>query len=117
MCVLCTRCPLAMAAACTQAVSTPPPSPPSAAIRILIGGTSTGVVVRGPGVGSAGTSRLRRDGLCLRLARAAEQADQRRGNAPLQPVPRVGILDDVDLRERGAEPRGVGDLAANSAAH
>src|SRR6476661_7640753 len=99
-----TKCPAEIAAACSQDASTPPPSPPSAAIRSVMGLAS-------------GMRSLRRHESGCRLPAAAEEAHERCRCPPLQPVPAARVLDDVDLREGGTELGRVRDLAAQPTAH
>ena len=104
--VPCTKCPLAIAAACSQDASTPPPSPPSAAISSLMGFASRhGVTPPAPATARTRAGRA-----------AAEQAHQRRRQPPLQAIPRRRVLDDVDLRERRAQLGRVRHLPAQPAA-
>ena len=103
--VPCTKCPAAIAAACSQEASTPPPSPPSAAIRSRMGLASAIVTPPAPAQSDADRRRS-----------AAEQAHEPRRDRQLQPVPARRIADDVDLRKRGAELRRVRDLPAQAAA-
>ena len=82
--------------------STPPPSPPSAAISTLMG------LRLGHRAHSAGTQRRARAGAPRRRAGGSAPSDSARRRRSQQ----LGLLDDVDLRERRAQLRGVRHLAA-----
>src|SRR5690606_27232727 len=89
--------PLATAALEIHPASTPPPSPPSAAISRRTGFASRIVSLRR----NQHAARCR---LVLRALRpAAEQADQRRRNAVPQAGPKRRVLDHIDFHEGRAE--------------
>src|SRR5262245_42786517 len=77
-----------------QSASTPPPSPPSAAIRMLTGRSGRAMIALG---------RL-------------QPADDRAAPAVDPPVEEVGVLNDLRAEKRRAQYRRVRDLAAESAA-
>ena len=99
--VLCTGKPRAAAAAMIQSVSTPPPSPPSAAISRVMGRVVVGCsceIMRGP------------------LHGAAEDADDAPAQRRHHAVPPGRIADQLGAVERRAQHGGMGDLAAQPAA-
>src|SRR5690606_31484139 len=90
--VACTGRPCESAHSTTQSLSTPPPSPPSAAISNV------------KGLASVMSGRLERIDECLAHAR-------------LEAVPARRVADDLGAPERRAQHRCVRDLAAQAAAH
>src|ERR1700693_5392055 len=93
-----------MAALWIQADRTPPPSPPRAAIKRLMGRAAVKRSLR----------RRERRRVC---APAAQPADQRPRQAMAQAIPPRWILHHVDLRKGRAKLRRVRNLAAQAAAH
>src|SRR6476646_10302238 len=99
----CTGKPICAAAATIQSVSTPPPSPPSAAMRIVIGRGCGPFMVIIPHVSRAqrGAPRTRVRISCSRLGgRAYEPADHRLTYAMEHAIPPGGVADDLGAIER-----------------
>ena len=95
--VLCTGRPRLAAAAMIQSVSTPPPSPPSAAIRRV-------------------TGRSGDDHAAAFRAAAGEETDDAPAQRRHACGPTVRIADHLGAVERRAQHRGMRDLAAQAAA-
>src|SRR5882724_1522815 len=95
--VACAASPACSAAATIQSVRTPPPWPPSAAIRIERGRAASVIMRRGT------SGRL-------------EPADHPRPHRGEGALPGARIADHARLVERGAEHGRVRDLAAEAAA-
>ena len=139
---ICTGKPSASAARTIQSVSTPPPSPPSAAIRSVTGavahvGSVSGAVrtvgslsaVTGVRVGMRGAALGRCVGDPLTAVRspagrgsswhdrvALQQADELLARPMQHAVPGIRIAHDLGAIERRAQHGGVRDLAAQPAA-